>query len=520
MSALLPVPLSPVESLLSIFWVVCDISISEKRGVKSVLMFSPKLRDHLTTPRTIYAGIDPSASSLHVGNLLPLFGLLHLYKAGHNIIPLIGGATGPIGDPSGRKSERPSLSPEQLANNASKITAQVEHFLERGRILASRRFAETHTISSPSHPESISSDPSQSSEAVETVPVDTDGSEYGKVEVLNNLDWFKDIRFLEFLSDVGKLARVNIMLARERQVPNPLIVKSRLNSYSGISFTEFSYQLLQAYDFLHLYRKHGCTVQLGGSDQWGNIVAGIDLIKRVHSPPPSVDNDNVERVKKSKGKKGETEVVVKVEESDDETQVYGLTIPLLTTSNGEKFGKSAGNAIWLDESMTSVSEFYQFFYRTEDADVERYLKLLTFIPLPQIEEIMREHGLKLARELTELVHGEEGVSRAETIARILYHTPLRELKSDQVLQAFRGDPRFHRVDRRNVTTQTMTKLAVLYGLVRSRAEATRAVQTRGLYLNEFLITDPRSKLSRSNLIDQHIGILRVGTRKHVIFYVD
>ncbi|EIW71081.1 hypothetical protein TREMEDRAFT_27206 [Tremella mesenterica DSM 1558] len=455
----------------------------EQRGFIAALT-NPKLRDHLTTPRTIYAGIDPSASSLHVGNLLPLFGLLHLYKAGHNIIPLIGGATGPIGDPSGRKSERTSLSPEQLADNASKITTQVEHFLEHGRILASRRSAETHPLPPSSH--------------------------YGKVEVLNNLDWFKDIRFLEFLSDVGKLARVNIMLARERQKYLTLSVKNRLNSYSGISFTEFSYQLLQAYDFLHLYRKHGCTVQLGGSDQWGNIVAGIDLIKR--------------------GKKVETEVAMKVEESDDETQVYGLTIPLLTTSNGEKFGKSAGNAIWLDESLTSVSEFYQFFYRTEDADVERYLKLLTFIPLPQIEEIMREHGvsslsknvgqLKLARELTELVHGEEGVSRAETIARILYHTPLRELKSDQVLQAFRGDPRFHRVDRRNVTTQTMTKLAVLYGLVRSRGQSTRAVQTRGLYLNEFLITDPRSKLSRSNLIDQHIGILRVGTRKHVIFYVD
>lgn len=277
----------------------------------------------------------------------------------------IGGATGSIGDPSGRSAERNALSKEELAHNVAGITAQVERFFERGIEYASKKgYGQIG------------------------------GSSGKEVTVVNNYDWFKDVSFLDFLRDVGKLARVNTMLARERYVAAAVFannsVKSRLDSESGISFTEFSYQLLQAHDFATLYKTHACRVQIGGSDQWGNIVAGIDLIKRQRA-------------------KEERDITERPTEP-----AFGLTIPLLTTSTGEKFGKSAGNAVWLDTARTSVSDFYQFFFRTQDADVGKYLNLLTLVPSQNIAEALRAHEKTprerfaqrlLAREVTELVHG-------------------------------------------------------------------------------------------------------------------
>ena len=249
----------------------------------------------------------------------------------------IGGATGSIGDPSGRSSERKALTPEELEHNVRGITAQVHRFFERGADYAARRQASASRSNSPSEAESS------------TMAAARQAAELGRVEVLNNLDWFKDVTFLSFLRDVGKLARVNVMLARES-------VKARLSSAAGISFTEFTYQLLQAYDFLHLYESHGCRVQVGGSDQWGNIVAGIDLIKRVHGRAGAgevkEDDWGLNQDLGVQDGGGEMDLAKEVE-------AYGLTIPLLTTASGEKFGKSAGNAVWLDEGRTSVSEFYQ-----------------------------------------------------------------------------------------------------------------------------------------------------------------
>ncbi|KAL7336507.1 hypothetical protein BJY59DRAFT_706903 [Rhodotorula toruloides] len=312
----------------------------EERGMLAELT-SRAARTHVESPTTVYLGVDPSARSLHVGNLLALIGLLHFRLHGHTAVALIGGATGAIGDPSGRSTERNALSPEVLASNVESITKQFTTFLERGVTFAQSR--------------------TRRRDAEEAARGDG-----GSVKVVNNLDWTGSMTLIDFLSSVGKMARVSTMLSRES-------VKSRLESSSGISFTEFSYQLLQAYDFLRLHRDLGCTMQLGGSDQLGNIVSGIDLIRR---------SNFIES--------GEGEGEAK------EDPAFGLTFPLLTTAAGEKFGKSAGNAIWLDPAMTSPFEVYQFFLRTTDEEVEKYLKIFTFIRVVEIEGIMQDHKVRQA----------------------------------------------------------------------------------------------------------------------------
>ncbi|WWD21766.1 tyrosine-tRNA ligase [Kwoniella shandongensis] len=455
----------------------------EQRGFVAALT-SPKLRIHVQSPTTIYAGVDPSASSLHVGNLLPLLGLLHFQAKGHQSICLIGGATGSIGDPSGRSTERKSLSSDELAHNVSGITSQVHRFFSRGEAYLSQRGIV------PSH---------QKEE--KTVGMG--------VKVLDNYDWTKGVSLLDFLRTVGKAARVSVMLSRDS-------VKNRLSSDSGISYTEFTYQLLQAFDFSHLYDSHNCRIQLGGSDQWGNIVAGIDLIKRLKG-----QGQGQEEVKANEEQDG-------LRDEEDDT-AFGLTIPLLTTSTGEKFGKSAGNAVWLDERRTSAAEFYQFFLRTTDEDVEKYLKLFTFLPLEEINSVMRDHQSAkserdpqklLAREVTELVHGPEALSRALTAAQVLYSTNANSLKSADVLAAFEGDNRFHRVSYDQLDNIGIAKLAVQFGLCTSRGEANRLISNSAMGLNERRISDPKETVKQSDLIDGHIIILRVGTKRQAILYVD
>ncbi|GAA5936354.1 hypothetical protein JCM10213_000291, partial [Rhodosporidiobolus nylandii] len=352
----------------------------ESRGMLSELT-SRAARTHVDKPTTVYLGVDPSARSLHVGNLLALIGLLHFRLQGHNAVSLIGGATGAIGDPSGRSTERNALAPETLAANVDAITKQLTTFLDRGVAFAQSRTRRRDG------------------------KVEEEKAE-GSIRIVNNMDWLGGVSLLEFLSTVGKMARVSTMLSRES-------VKSRLDSSSGLSFTEFSYQLLQAYDFLRLHRDLGCTMQLGGSDQLGNIVSGVDMIRR----------DNF--LRSGKAEEGEAA------KGDD--PAFGLTFPLLTTASGEKFGKSAGNAIWLDPSMTSPFELYQFFLRTTDEEVEKYLKIFTFIRVVELEGIMHDHKAQpknriaqkvLAAEATELIHGSEGLRQALAATSVFYGSDL------------------------------------------------------------------------------------------------
>nr|XP_018265166.1 tyrosine-tRNA ligase [Kwoniella dejecticola CBS 10117]OBR87324.1 tyrosine-tRNA ligase [Kwoniella dejecticola CBS 10117] len=459
----------------------------DERGFIAALT-SPKIHQHVSKPTTIYAGVDPSASSLHVGNLLPLLGLLHFQAKGHQSICLIGGATGSIGDPSGRSTERKALTPEELAINVQGITAQVHRFFSTGSAYLENRGIE---IINPSKGKGKAKEQTESLVA--------------GVKVVDNYEWTKNVTLLDFLRGPGKLSRVSAMLSRDS-------VKNRLSSDSGISYTEFTYQLLQAFDFSHLWKEHGCRIQLGGSDQWGNIVSGIDLIKRTHS----------------------------IEIVEEEVEAYGMTIPLLTTSTGEKFGKSAGNAIWLDEKRTSPAEFYQFFLRTTDEDISKYLKLFTFLPLHEVDTIMAEHEQSrsqripqkvLAKEVTELVHGPEGLAKALQITSILFPSKIQRnsaglsdiyktLKSQDILDSFEGDPRFHKIPFDDIHKMTISKLCVVYGLCKSRGEASKFISQGSLTMNDRKINDPRDIIRRQQLIDGKIAILKVGNKKQLVFYLE
>ncbi|KAJ1880632.1 tyrosyl-tRNA synthetase, partial [Kickxella alabastrina] len=287
------------------------------------------------------------------------------------------------------------------------------------------------------------------------------------------------MNILSFLGQIGRYARVGTMIARDS-------VKSRLQSEQGISFTEFSYQLLQAYDFWYLYHHYGCRIQLGGSDQWGNITAGTDLIHRM---PFGQDKDDT-GVITSRGR-------------DSADDAYGLTIPLLTTASGEKFGKSAGNAIWLDESKTSAFDIYQFFVKTADTDVERFLKLFTLLPISEISRVMAEHHLSpegfaaqrlLATEVTELIHGESGVNKALCATEVLFGNRLDSIQKysqDDFAEAFAHDQRMVSVSKNEVTGKSLGEIAVLVGSCKSKSEATRLARGGGLYWNNQPVDDSK-----------------------------
>ena len=320
------------------------------------------------------------------------------------------------------------------------------------------------------------------------------------VQLINNLDWFRHIHFLDFLSSVGRFARVNDMLARDS-------VKSRLTSQngattSGLSFTEFSYQLMQAYDFSHLHDKKACSVQLGGSDQMGNIMAGIDLIRR-------------QRAEQEKGAANDPSMRA--------DPAYGLTLPLLTTASGAKFGKSAGNAVWVSRSMLSDLDFYQYFVRSSDADVERYLLSLTLMSHEEIAQVMAQHvddkskrfaQTRLADEMTELVRGHEACQRAQLATKLLFNTDVQGLTLDQVTFAFQDDPRLVYLDEE---PSGIAALAADIGLLPSRSEARRLVQKGGgLYVNGVQVTDVHAKLERQHMIQDRIIVMRAGKSNHKI----
>ncbi|KAF9450444.1 tyrosyl-tRNA synthetase [Macrolepiota fuliginosa MF-IS2] len=412
-------------------------------------------------PQAVYSGVDPSASSLHIGHLLPFMTLLHFQIRGHQIIPLIGGATGRVGDPSGRLTERKPADIKQVEDNVVKLTESIQFFFSRALEYAKSRLG--------AHGSPV---PAMQSPAV-----------------LSNLEWHEKFTMLDFLQFVGKHVRVNTMLNRES-------VRARLESQQGISFTEFTYQLLQAYDFHHLHKHHNCGIQVGGSDQWGNILAGLELIGRRESPSATA-----------------------------EPTAYGLTTPLLTTSTGEKFGKSAGNAVWLDPNLTSIFDFYQYFLKVTDDDVEKYLKLFTLLPRSTISQIIQTHQLnpekriaqrQLAAEVTELVHKHDGVIRAETLTKMFFESHYEGLKAEHVKSALEGDPRLVLLDFQEIRETPVAKLAAKYGLVASNSAAKNLIASHGLYLNNQAVPEVQYTIQPSSLIDNRIAILRAGKGKLLV----
>ncbi|KAF8829199.1 hypothetical protein HHX47_DHR3000585 [Lentinula edodes] len=445
----------PIRSFSNVFHELSS------RGFIQQVTSPTELENALRSRQVIYCGVDPTASSLHIGNLVPLMCLLHFQLHGHTIIPLIGGATGLIGDPSGRKTERGPANAAQIERNVGLLSESIKSFFRSGLLYAKSRLPSASDITS---------DP----------------------EVKSNLEWHQNFTMLEFLRVVGVHARVNTMLNKES-------VRTRLDSSAGISFTEFTYQLLQAYDFYHLHSAFGCTVQIGGSDQWGNIVAGLELINRLN---PS--------------------------KSSEDQKAFGITTPLLTTASGEKFGKSAGNAIWLDPKLTSVFDLYQYFLKVEDADVEKYLKIFTFLPLSEIQMVMEVHKSepdkrtaqrRLAAEVTELIHGAPGVLSAETMSKTVFRHPnskTRTLDAQTLIDAFRGDPRMTLCEDTELTSVPVVKLASKYGLVSSTSAARQLAQSKGLYFNDQVVPDIRFTLHKSHLLDGRAVMIRAGKDKVIL----
>jgi len=393
-------------------------------------------------PVTYYVGFDPTAPSLHAGNLVGMMAMAWLQRLGHRPIALAGGATGRIGDPSGRDTEREVLDEATLDRHLAGIRTQL------GLVL------------------------------------DLSGEGPSGGLLVDNHDWTAPVGVLDFLREVGVHAPVNQMLARES-------VRRRLEEREqGLTYAEFTYQLLQAFDFAHLYEQHGCILQGGGSDQWGNIVAGIDLIRR-----------------RGGG------------------QAYGLVWPLLTTADGSKFGKSAGNAIWLDASMTSPYAYYQYWINAADADVVRFLRLFTFLGLDDITEVEREHQRDpaaraahrlLAREATRVIHGDAGVAAAEGATAVLFgDAPFTGLQDDVLAAAFEEAPSVT-LERSRLEGEGVGLLEAMtaVGLSASNGEARRLVQQGSVRLNNARIDDPQYRLGPGDLASETTAVLRAGKKRY------
>lgn len=389
---------------------------------------------------TAYIGFDPTADSLHVGHLLPIMVLVHLQRHGHTPIALAGGGTGMIGDPSGKTKERQLLTYEQIAHNVECIKRQLGAFLH------------------------------------------FDGVENPAL-MLNNADWLAPLNLIEFLRDIGKHFTVNYMLAKDS-------VKTRLESDEGISFTEFSYMLLQSYDFLRLYLDHRCTFQMGGSDQWGNITAGTELIRKV-----------------ADGK------------------AHAVTVPLVTSTSGVKFGKTEAGAVWLDPARTSPFRFYQFWINTTDGDVIPYLKFFTLLNREEIAEL--EHALatephrraaqtRLAEEVTRTVHGEDGLRKAQAATEVLFGgRDLEGLSADDLLDIFAEVPS-SALEAGGLSGAgiNVVDLALGAGLDRSKKLIRDLIKNGGLYLNNRAVDDPDRAVTLDDAIDGRVIVLRKGKKNY------
>jgi tyrosyl-tRNA synthetase len=401
------------------------------------------VRDVLARERlTGYIGFDPTAKSLHVGSMLPIMALAHMQRYGHSPIALVGGGTGLIGDPSGKTIERQLLTREQVQANVEGIRAQLSRFL------------------------------------------DFDATRSNRAQLLDNADWLTRLSAIDFMRDVGKHFTVNAMLAKES-------VKRRIESEEGISYTEFSYTLLQAYDYLVLHDTFGCTLQMGGSDQWGNITAGMDLIRRV------------------RGKKA-----------------HGLVLPLVTTSAGTKFGKTEAGTIWLDPELTSPYEFYQFWLNADDRDAVKYLRFFTFLAAPRIAELeaagarepeKRHPQRVLAQEVTRAVHGDQAVRDAEAAAQKLFGGDLATMSVRELLEVFGNVP--SKVVGHEPEGWRLVNLLTDVGLTSSNSEATRLIRNGGIYVNERRITDEKERLSAEQAIDGQVFIVRKGKKENFLIRI-
>ena len=394
-----------------------------ERGFVEQVSDAEGVREAVERPVTCYVGFDPSAESFHVGHLVPIMALAHLQRHGHRPIALMGGGTGMIGDPSDKDEMRKLLTVEQIDANVTKLRTQMANLLD---------FSE------------------------------------GGALMLNNAEWLRPLNYLEFLRDIGRHFSVNRMLAAEGY-------RRRYDSEGGLNFLEFNYMLLQAYDFLHVFREYGCTLQAGGNDQWGNILAGVDLVRRVE---------------------GE--------------QVHAITYPLLTTNSGAKMGKTAKGAIWLDPEMLSPYEYYQFWINTDDADVERFLALFTFLPMEQVRDLgglagaeIRSAKEVLAFEATQILHGEAAALEAQQASRRLFSRgvmsdalPTTEVELAELEAGIEAPALFQRV-----------------GLCRSRSEARRLIQQQGARVNDEPVASVDACVTIEDLVDGAI-VLRAGKKRY------
>lgn len=395
-----------------------------------------------TGSRTLYVGFDPTADSLHVGSLLPLMTLRRFQRAGHRPIALVGGATGMIGDPSGKSEERNLLSTEALRANVAGIETQMRSLL------------------------------------------DFECGE-GSARLVNNFDWMREFSYLDFLRDVGKNFPVNVMMTKDS-------VKSRLErTDSGLSYTEFSYMLLQAYDFVHLNERYNCELQVGGSDQWGNITAGIDLARRMRS-----------------------------------TQVYGITCPLLTKSDGTKMGKTERGAIWLSADRTSPYAFYQYWINVADADAGKCLRFLTELNREEIESLdasraeephRRASQKRLAEELTRLIHGDEGLQSAERATQIFFGAEISDLTDAQLSEIFADVPS-KELPKDALAEEGLGLIEALAesGLAKSKGDARRTIQQGGAYVNNRKMTDLETRLTTEHLASESVMVLRSGKKRYAL----
>ena len=384
---------------------------------------------------SFYSGYDPTADSLHLGHLVPILVMKHLQLAGHKPYALVGGATGLIGDPSFKDTERSLQTKDTVEGWVRSIQAQVSRFL------------------------------------------DFENGD-NKAEMVNNYDWFSDISFIDFLRDVGKYFTVNYMMSKES-------VKKRIET--GISYTEFAYQIMQGYDFFELNRQYGVTLQIGGSDQWGNMTAGTELLRR----------------------------------KADKT-AHVITVPLITDATGKKFGKSEGNAVWLNADKTSPYEMYQFWMNVMDADAVRFLKIFTLLPLDEIEEIGKQFEAApherlaqkiLAREVVTLVHGEKAYKEALNITEQLFAGNIKNLSVKELKQGLRGVPNYQVKADDNLN---IVELLVTAGVVNSKRQAREDVQNGAIYINGERIQDLDYRLTDADKLENELTVIRRGKKKYFV----
>jgi tyrosyl-tRNA synthetase len=390
---------------------------------------------------TAYSGFDPTAASLHVGHLLPALALARLQRLGHRPVAVVGGGTGLIGDPSGKSTERTLLSVEQVQSNVERIRMQLSQLLDF-----------------------------------------TPGPR--SAALVNNAEWLTTMSAMEFLRDVGKHFSVNAMLAKES-------VKRRLASEDGISYTEFSYSLLQAYDFVQLFDRFGCTLQIGGSDQWGNIVSGCDLIRRIRAQ-----------------------------------RAHGLVMPLLTTASGTKFGKTEGGAVWLDPALTRPYEFYQFWLHADDRDAVKYLRFFTFLDQARIRELEESSARaperriaqrELAHEVTRLIHGEAAVREAEAASAKLFGGSVATMSVAELLEVFPNVP--------SASIEyasegwPIIELLVSAGVASSKSEAARLIRGGGISVNDRRVTNEKERLMPEQAIEGQMLLIRKGKRDNYLLRI-